>query len=151
MGLLADRCQAHPSTWNRMQMYNIPGGGKGLKEQDLKQYTAEFLLTRGPYAMLGYSWYGCTGSAMHGGGASPDPPRATEWDVDFGEPSGPCAPSSDERGVFTRDWGKATVSWDCRKGIGDIKMKAGFEEELLNPPLAGLSAWTHTQVQQADV
>ena len=51
------------------------------------QYTAEFMLTRGPYAMLGYSWYGCTGSAAAHGAASPDPPRATEWDVDFGAPS----------------------------------------------------------------
>ena len=37
------------------------------------------MLTRGDYAMLGYSWYGCTGSAAAGGGASPDPPRAKEW------------------------------------------------------------------------
>ena len=59
-----------------LSRYNIPKGGKGLQEAELKQYTAEFLLTRGDYAMLGYSWYGCTGSAMHGGGASPDPPRA---------------------------------------------------------------------------
>ena len=59
--------------------YNIPKGGKGLQEPQLKQYTAEFMLTRGDYAMLGYSWYGCTGSAAAGGGASPDPPRAKEW------------------------------------------------------------------------
>merc|ERR1740130_497852 len=82
-------CTKEPESWNRMQLFDIPDGGKGLVEADLKQYTAEFLLTRGPYAMLGYSWYGCTGSAMHGGGASPDPPRATEWDMDFGQPASP--------------------------------------------------------------
>ena len=61
-----------------LSRYNIPKGGKGLQEAELKQYTAEFLLTRGDYAMLGYSWYGCTGSAMHGDGACPDPPTTRE-------------------------------------------------------------------------
>ena len=27
------------------------------------------------------------------------------------------------------------MSWDCNKGAGDIKMKSGFEDELINPPL----------------
>eukprot|EP01044_Picomonas_judraskeda_P007430 COSAG03_NODE_796_length_5819_cov_19.619755_8_plen_147_part_01 len=54
---LATLCKPKPDSWDRMQLYNIPSGGKGLKEDTLKQYTAEFLLTRGPYAMLGYSWY----------------------------------------------------------------------------------------------
>jgi hypothetical protein len=139
---LAGLCTEKPAFWNRMAMYNIGGGGKGLNETDLKQYTAEFMLTRGPYAMLGYSWYGCTGSAAAGGGASPDPPRATEWDVDFGEPSAPCKETAAGSGIFSRDWGKATVSWDCSTGLGDIKMKAGFEHELTNPPLKGKSAWT---------
>ena len=39
-----------------MQLYNIPSGGKGLSPADFTDYTAEFLLTRGPYALLGYSW-----------------------------------------------------------------------------------------------
>jgi hypothetical protein len=63
--VLAGMCTEKPDFWNKMAMYNIGHGGKGLQEEDLKQYTAEFMLTRGPYAMLGYSWYGCTGSAMH--------------------------------------------------------------------------------------
>ena len=94
------------------------------------------------FTPAGYSWYGCTGSAAAGGGASPDPPRATEWDVDFGEPSAPCKETAAGSGIFSRDWGKATVSWDCSTGLGDIKMKAGFEHELTNPPLKGKSAWT---------
>ena len=139
---LADICKPTPDAWNKMQLYNIPKGGKGLVEKDLKQYTAEFLLTRGPYAMLGYSWYGCTGSAMAGGGASPDPPRATEWDVDFGEPTAACKETTSGSGIFSREWGKATVQWDCNKGEGDITMKAGYENELVNPPLENLAAWT---------
>ena len=44
---------ATPSSWSRMQMYNIPNGGKSVTAQGFTDYTAEFLLTRGPYAILG--------------------------------------------------------------------------------------------------
>ena len=44
---------ATPSSWNRMQMYNVPNGGQGVTTQGFTDYTAEFLLTRGPYAILG--------------------------------------------------------------------------------------------------
>ena len=44
---------ASPSSWNRMQMYNVPNGGNGVTTQGFTDYTAEFLLTRGPYAILG--------------------------------------------------------------------------------------------------
>ena len=50
--ILSAACVATPPSWNKMQLFNIGNGGKGLKEDTLKQYTAEFLLTRGPYAML---------------------------------------------------------------------------------------------------
>ncbi len=46
---------ATPPKWSRMQMYNIPNGGKHVSAQNFTDYTAEFLLTRGPYAMIGYS------------------------------------------------------------------------------------------------
>ena len=39
---------AKPSTWSRMQMYAVAGGGQGLNAQNFTDYTAEFLLTRGP-------------------------------------------------------------------------------------------------------
>merc|ERR1740117_413503 len=99
--VLEAQCVAKPPSWDKMVLYNIGGGGKGLQEADLKQYTAEFMLTRGPYAMLGYSWYGCTGSASAGGGASPDPPRAKEWDVDFGAaPTAACKETASGSGIF---------------------------------------------------
>ena len=34
-------------------MYTVPEGGKGVTPQGFTDYTAEFLLTRGPYAILG--------------------------------------------------------------------------------------------------
>ena len=44
---------ATPSSWNRMQMYNVPNGGNSVTTQGFTDYTAEFLLTRGPFAILG--------------------------------------------------------------------------------------------------
>ena len=107
---------AKPSTWSRMQMYAIQGGGQGLTAQGFTDYTAEFLLTRGPYAMLGYSWCGCTnGQAFR--------PRAQEWDEDFGEPVGESACKETGDGVFEREWTGATVQWDCGTGHGKITKK----------------------------
>ena len=77
--------------------------------------------------------------------------RAEEWDVDFGDPpTAACKETTSGSGIFSREYGKATtVSWDCNKGVGDIKMKAaGFEAELVNPPLKGKSAWTGVQVEK---
>ena len=102
---------ATPSAWNRMQMYNVPDGGKEATEGNFTDYTAEFLLTRGPFAMLGYSWCGCTnGEEMR--------PRAKEWDEEFGEPRGVCKERSPGSGVFEREWDHATVSWDCNGADG---------------------------------
>lgn len=103
----------NPTSWNKMQMYTVYKGGANLTAADFTDYTAEFLLTRGPYAMLGYSWCGCTtGSEMR--------PRAAEWDEEFGEPKGACEEVG-ETGVFQREWSSATVSWDCSTGHGNIE------------------------------
>ena len=43
----------------RVDRYNIAKNGDnfaGVTAQTFTDYTAEFLLTRGPYAILGYSW-----------------------------------------------------------------------------------------------
>jgi hypothetical protein len=76
------------------------------------QATAEFLLTRGPYAWIGFfDWQSLANW-----------PRPPEWDKDFGVPAGPCAETGKGTGVFTRSWSKATVSWDCNAAAGTIKM-----------------------------
>ena len=54
--ILAQSCVPTPSRWNRFQGYAIPGGGFKMTNQSFTDYTAEFLLTRGPYALLGYTW-----------------------------------------------------------------------------------------------
>ena len=116
--ILRDWCTPKPSGWNKYALYNIPAGGKNVTAAMFTDYTAEFLLTRGPYAMLGYSWCGCTnGQEMR--------PRAAEWDEDFGEPVGglPCKETGEDTGVFEREWSAATVTWDCAKGHGEISRK----------------------------
>lgn len=90
----------------------MPEGGKGATPQNFTDYTAQFLLTRGPYAMLGYSWCGCTNGAQMR-------PRAEEWDEEFGEPTaGACKETGADTGVFTREWTAATVQWDCNASPG---------------------------------
>ena len=110
---LRQLCVPKPTQWNKMQMYNIGQGGKGVSAQNFTDFTSEFLLTRGPFAMLGYSWSGCTsGEQMR--------PRAKEWDMEFGEPAGACAETGKGTGVFERSYSKASVQWDCNAGHGSI-------------------------------
>lgn len=66
--MLRRQCQPKPSSWNKMQLYTIEKNGDnfaGVTAKIFTDYTAEFLLTRGPYAMLGYSWCGCSTSRHH--------------------------------------------------------------------------------------
>lgn len=100
----------------------MPKGGFGASPQCFTDYTAEFLLTRGEYALLGYSWFGCTDGSNQN-------PRAPEWDEDFGEPvDANCYETSPgSSGVFTRAWTGATVSWDCAAGHGSIDRTGGVD------------------------
>ena len=102
---------ATPGQWKRMQMYNMAFGDGEYAPQNMTDYTAEFLLTRGPYAMLGYSWCGCTTGDQAR-------TRAAEWDDDFGEPAEVCKETGADTGVFTREWTGATVAWDCNASPG---------------------------------
>lgn len=113
---LREHCVPKPKFWNRMQLYTVPKAGEGLTAANFTDYTAEFLLTRGPYAILGYSWHGCT-NGNH------SRPRAKEWDEDFGEPldsGAACQETGADTGVFMRKWSKATVQWDCNARRGKI-------------------------------
>ena len=113
---LMDLCVHKPATWNKMQLYKIPRG-RPPTPSEFTDYTVEFLLTRGPYALLGFSWAGCTnGHQFH--------PRAKEWDEDFGEPvrGAACSETKFGSGIFVRRWTKAMVHWDCNTGTGGINM-----------------------------
>ena len=110
-------CAPQPPNWSRFQLYNLPNGGFGASRQSFTDYTAEFLLTRGPYALIGYSWFGCTDGDRQN-------PRAPEWDEDFGTPVAPCEETiPGASGIFIRNWTHATVSWDCAAQHGSIVRK----------------------------
>jgi hypothetical protein len=110
---LTSTCVANNSMTKRFYLYDIPNGGFGASTQCFTDYTAEFLLTRGPYALLGFSWFGCTDGDKQN-------PRAAEWDQDFGEPVDAFCHETSTAGVFTRAWTGATVTWDCNAGHGQI-------------------------------
>ena len=111
---LRARCVPDPPSHRWFKMYGLPS--TGVNESTFTDYTIEFLLTRGPYAGIGYSWSGCTSAAA---------PMAKEWLEDFGEPVGgaPCAETGRGSGVFEREWTKARVRWDCNSGRGSLTRK----------------------------
>jgi len=73
---------------------------------------ATFLLVRGPYAWLGYSWVGCD--------IDYDFPDALK--VDYGTPLGTCSETGPNSGVFTRAFTKAVAQMDCNTWTGTVKV-----------------------------
>ena len=103
-----------PSGWDYVQKYEIHAE---IAVQEGESHTAEFLLTRGPYAFIGYGWIGCT----QGNEARPFP---MEWGREYGTPVAPCSETvPGKSGVFAREWTEANVEWDCNGAVGTIKMK----------------------------
>jgi hypothetical protein len=72
---------------------------------------AAFLIARGAYAWIGSGWVGCI----------TDYPFPDEWTVDYGVP---VAPFTRAGHVFTREWSKATATFDCDAWKGTVTMKA---------------------------
>jgi hypothetical protein len=77
-------------------------------EQDL----ARFLLLRGEYAWLGFSW-----QQPYCGDAYARPPQL-DWD--FGQPISDCAEVGDDTEIFTRRWSRAHVQLDCKTFVAKI-------------------------------
>jgi len=69
-----------------------PGGGNpdALKLLEFEQDLANFLLVRGPYAVLGHGWLGCSNIYTF-----PD-----ALNLDFGEPTDFCHETAPNSGVF---------------------------------------------------
>jgi len=85
--------------------------GLSLPLNSVDQDVAMFLLTRGPYAWIGYGWMGCGGL----------PVRPPQVDVDYGVPTSDCKQT--QAGIFTREYSKATITMDCPNFKATIKMK----------------------------
>jgi len=88
----------------------------------LKEDLATFLLVRGDYAWLGYSWVGCANGAEPPGGGGNQYVYPQEFKVDYGTPVGQCSETSSGSGVFKRQWTKASVAMDCNTWTGTIQM-----------------------------
>jgi hypothetical protein len=78
------------------------------------QDVAAFLLTRGPYAYMGYGWTGCANEDT----PFTQPPALT---TEYGSPTSTCREISPN--VFQRDFAKATVSLNCTDFTASFVMK----------------------------
>ena len=113
---LRSLCTAESPAQTRLMKYAFsPGGCKGDPSnltyplQDI----ANFLLSRGPYALIGHGWLGCSRTY--------EVPDQLNWD--YGEPTGLCSETAPNSGIFTRDWTKASVQMDCNTWTPTITLK----------------------------
>lgn len=100
--------------------YNSDFSGGNLT--NFKMDLGIFLASRGNYSWLGYGWMGCGCGWEHNGKMPCDIyQRPAELDLDYGEPTGMCAETSPQSGVFTREWSKSTVTVDCNAYTSTVK------------------------------
>jgi hypothetical protein len=101
-------CRPNPIYQHGALFYGL--GSPADPTPELQQHVASFLLMRGPYAWLGYSWKGCGIPYA----------RPVELDTDYGVPLGLCTETSTGSGVFSRTWSRAVVTVDCNTWTGTI-------------------------------
>ncbi len=121
---LREWCVPEPEPWRVAHLYTVCAS-EMVNVSTASAATAEFLLTRGDYAWIGYTWAGCfpmpAHNPVHNGTWLR--PRPEQWDADYGgRPAGPCAETAPASGVFQRAYPKADVEWDCNTGTGHIRM-----------------------------
>jgi hypothetical protein len=109
--ILREWCVPDPPFWRKAHFYRVSASQVTTNATD---FTAEFLLTRGPYAWLGFGWDGCFPTV-------PVPSRPQLWDLDYGMPLGHCVELGNT-GVFQRNYSRSAVTWDCPNGVGEISL-----------------------------
>ena len=113
-------CQrnAFPQTGTYLMQFTAARGRNGWPLPYPLQDLAIFLLSRGAYSWIGYSWWGC---------ATPEEyTRPSFLDDDYGVPvSGTCVETGIGSGVFVRNYSKADVTMDCNTFTPSIVMKSG--------------------------
>jgi len=90
------------------QYYNATQRPMPAVQQDI----AAFLVLRGPYGWIGTGWIGCVESYEF--------PAALE--LDYGVPL-TAGFNETQPGVFSREWTKASASFDCNAWQGTVTMK----------------------------
>jgi hypothetical protein len=96
------------------------GGGKWFAPTSPFLDIASFLLVRGKYAWIGYSWSQCWGWNGHKGDYFL---RPDEFDYEVGRPLELCHETAPGSGVWKRQWSKATATVDCHTMNATIKLE----------------------------
>jgi len=102
-------CVPQPAEWLEAQRYAVTPSDAETRAESV---TAEFLLTRGDFAWIGYGFINCSGT---------DWVRPKEWDADYGGIAlSPCSETSLGSGVFRRQYPNAVAEWNCHTAEGSI-------------------------------
>lgn len=126
---LREWCTLEPAAWRIAHKYFVCAD-EMTDSNYARDATAEFLLTRGEYAWIGYGWSGCYPQPVNSTTHKPINstwlrPRPALWDADFGgAPSGPCEETQEGSGVFVRRYPRADVKWTCATGAGEVNWHA---------------------------
>jgi len=105
-------CTASSPAQTRFMMYAFSPGKCNMDPSVLPEFEkdlANFLLVRGPYAVLGHGWLGCSRKYLF-----PD-----ALNRDYGQPQELCHEISS--GVFQRKWTKSVVEMNCNTWTPSIK------------------------------
>eukprot|EP00759_Apiculatamorpha_spiralis_P046574 PhF_6_TR42883/c0_g1_i2/m.64969 len=108
-------CKPGGSPQTRFMMYAFSPGRCNMDPSTLPYFAqdlANFLLVRGPYAVLGHGWLGCSKHYLF----------PEELNLDYGTPIGLCQETAPNSGVFVRNWTKAAVKMDCNTWTPTITM-----------------------------
>jgi hypothetical protein len=108
------------------------------------QDLAAFLLIRGPYAWLGYSWMGCNNDPNDRSTAEIAYHFPSALGIDYGEPLETCRETARGSEVFVRAFSKATVTLDCKRWNATIVTPSG-------PVLLDMSSSAHVTSPSAHV
>jgi len=116
--------------YNNFQDFSYLFGIKvnGTQILQLNEDVAHFLLVRGDYAWLGWGVWGMTWPFNAAEGFPYGVPRPELLDTDFGVPTEKC--QQVEKGIFKREWTKASITLNCNTFQADIKMKMKEEKEV---------------------
>ena len=109
-------CTEGSPAQTRTLMYGLSPGfctGNPANLTDFDNDLASFLLIRGEYGYIGHGWLGCSRTYDF-------PP---ELSVDYGIPTGLCSETAENSEVFTRDYSKSTITFNCTSWTSSIVMK----------------------------
>mmetsp|Transcript_37467 Transcript_37467/g.98270 ORF Transcript_37467/g.98270 Transcript_37467/m.98270 type:complete len:448 (-) Transcript_37467:258-1601(-) len=98
-----------------LELYSLTSNhSDSAKVDDL----AAFLLTRGPYSLIGWGWRGT---------CNVDYEIPDDFLMDHGVPTTNCTETGADTAVFTREWTRASVTIDCNSLTSSIKVRPNLD------------------------